>query len=56
MLRWIHLGISGLSSDRCSNPFDGNFLDHRVMVNTVDYRCEDRKKFGELGGDVGAIR
>jgi hypothetical protein len=25
-------------------------------VYSIDYRCEDRKKVGELGGDISAIR
>jgi hypothetical protein len=24
--------------------------------DSIDYRCEDRKKVGELGGSIGVIR
>jgi hypothetical protein len=27
-----------------------------VLELEIDYRCDDEKKVGELGGDIGAIR
>jgi hypothetical protein len=27
-----------------------------MIVSTIDYRCEDRRKIGELRGDLVAIR
>ncbi len=27
-----------------------------LSVQPKDYRCEDRQKFGDLRGDIGAIR
>ncbi len=29
---------------------------HLLPVASIDYRCADKKKLGELRGDIGAIR
>jgi hypothetical protein len=31
------------------------YWDILVLVISMDYRCEDRKRIGEFRGDIGAI-
>jgi hypothetical protein len=38
--------------------YDPGSVDHITTIeelDTIDYRCADKKKFGELRSDIGAI-
>ncbi len=48
-VRQLDLAISGLRLVKL--PFR-----NLKVVRSIDYRCEARRKVGELKGDIGAIR
>jgi hypothetical protein len=51
---WLSLAINqGIKANSLSRHT--SLVLHSTLIYNIDYRCEDRKKVGELRGDTGAI-